>query len=496
MPARREQVEARFRGRRVTVVGLGRFGGGVGAVRWLARAGAKITISDKAPAESLAESVAAIEGCGATLHLGGHREADFLEADCLVVSPAIPPKMPLLRRAAERGAAITTEINLFLEQCPARVVGITGSVGKSTTTAMAAAVLAARHTVHMGGNIGVSLLAELEAIRPEHLVVLELSSFQLEHTSAVEISPHAALVTNLQPNHLDRHGTMDAYAEAKKNLFRFQHPQDVLILNAACDATRRWAEEAKGQVRFFEPDPACFDHKASSPNARTASPDDRTASPDDRAASASERGRCRVPFCDEERAGPLPCFSEPFALRIPGAHNQANAQAAWAIGRWFGVPRKDAARALESFPGLPHRLQFVAEIQGVRYYNDSKCTTPAGAIVAMEAFEPGRSVIILGGYDKGVSFAELGRVAAERAKAVVAIGATSEQIAEAVADAAEELPGRPEVELADSLEDAVVLARHLAAPGDAVLLSPACASYDMFTNYEHRGEAFCRLVCG
>ncbi|MGB2823557.1 MAG: Mur ligase family protein, partial [Phycisphaerae bacterium] len=217
-------------GKRITVVGLGRFGGGVGVTRWLCERGARVTVSDKAPAEQLDDSVRRLDGLDVALHLGSHEERDFLEADLLVVSPAVPPEMPMLRAADDAGVPRTTEINLFLHRCRAPVVGVTGTVGKSTTTAMIGEVLARRFTTHVGGNIGRSLLSDLPRIRPDHVVVLELSSFQLERLPEIAVGPHVALVTNLAANHLDRHGTLEAYADAKKNILRFQAEGDVLVL--------------------------------------------------------------------------------------------------------------------------------------------------------------------------------------------------------------------------------------------------------------------------
>ena len=426
-------------GKRVTVVGLGRFGGGIGVTRWLCGQGAIVTVSDKATAEDLAESLAQLDGLDVTLHLGEHRERDFLDADLLVVNPAVAKDIPPLAAARQAGVPWTTEINLFLERCEAPIVGITGSVGKSTTTAMIGAILATTRPTHVGGNIGRSLLDTLPAIPPDHLVVLELSSFQLEDLPLVGVSPHVAVVTNLVPNHLDRHGTMEAYAAAKKNLFAFQTPDDVLVLNVNDAAVAAWADETPGRVDWFDED-------------------------------------------DED----------PFDLALPGRHNQANAQAAWAASRQFGVDRESAAGALRAFTGLPHRLEFVVERNGVRYYNDSKCTTPGGAVVALNAFPSRTAAVILGGYDKGVSFEKLGVVAASRAKAVVALGATADAITAAVQEYRS--GGVPPIKRADSLPEAVRLCQQIATNGDVILLSPACASYDMFVNYEQRGEQFCELV--
>jgi UDP-N-acetylmuramoylalanine--D-glutamate ligase len=431
----RQPAPADLAGRRVTVVGLGRFGGGVGVTQWLVRQGAAVTVSDAAPPEKLADSLNQLAGMDITLHLGGHEEADFLDADLLVVNPAVPETAPLLVRAMQQGIPATTEINLFIQRCPCPMVGITGTVGKSTTTAMTGEILSRRFTTHVGGNIGRSLLLDLPAIQPDHRAVLELSSFQLDRLPWIAASPHVALVTNLLPNHLDRHGTMNAYADAKKNIFRFQGPEDVLLLNRDDEGLLDWAEESPGRVETF---------------------------------SAKDT---------------------PFELLVPGRHNQANAQAAWAIARQFNIGRPTAAAALAEFRGLPHRLQLVAENDGVQYWNDSKCTTPAGAVVALNSFPAGKSILLAGGYDKHVSFEALGRLAANRAKAVLCYGATAQQIDDACRG-----HGSAAVETLPDLPAAIDRATALAEPGDAVLLSPACASYDQFTNYEQRGEMFIQHV--
>lgn len=436
MPARAAHDDTLI-GRRVTVVGLGRFGGGIGVTRWLHGRGATVTVSDQAEPADLVESIAQLEDLDVKLHLGGHESADFLDTDLLVVSPAVPPDMPLLVQAREKGIPQTTEMNLFLARCPGNIVGITGSVGKSTTTTMLGAMLATRYPTHVGGNIGVCLLDRTGDIGPGDMVVLELSSFQLEWTPQVAVSPHIAVVTNLQPNHLDRHGTMDAYGQAKQNITRFQDIDDVLVLNRADPSLADWATLAPGRVEWFDP------------------------------------------------AG-----GEAFELSLPGVHNQANAQAAWAAARLLGISRDTAAEALQHLAPLPHRLEFVGEYDRVRYYNDSKSTTPSGSIVAIEAFPPGQVVLLLGGYDKGLDYAPLAAVALARAAAVVTFGAAGETIARAFSAC----QGGCDVHRAAGFDEAVATARSLARQRQVVLLSPGCASYDEFVNYEHRGRRFVHLV--
>jgi len=425
-------------GKKVTVVGLGRFGGGIGVTQWLCGRGAEVTVSDRASADDLAGSVAQLEGLDVKLHLGAHELDDFLEADLLVVSPAIPRDIPPLQAARDAGVPRTSEMNLFIERCPAPIVGITGSVGKSTTTSMIGDILARKYTVHVGGNIGKSLLGDLDNIAPDHIVVLELSSFQLEQAEALGVSPQVALVTNLTPNHLDRHGTMEAYSRAKQNVFRFQKPSDLLILNADDPETADWAELAPGRVDFFDPQ------------------------------------------------------GEAFELQVTGRHNQCNAQAAWAVGREFGIDRPTAAAALGQFQSLSHRLQLAAEGGGVKYYNDSKCTTPGGLVVALDAFDPRTAIVIAGGSDKNVSFDKMGESIARRAKGLVVMGTTADKIAAAVENS--RCDAMPAVRKARDLEAAVAAAAEQASPGDVVLLSPACASYDMFKNYQERGDLFVQLA--
>lgn len=448
-----------FAGKRVTVMGLGSFGGQIAAIRFLADQGAReIVVTDSKPADALADSVAQIADVpNVTLHLGGHVEADFTQTDCVVVSPAVPKDSPWLAAARAAGVPCTSEMNLFFERCPARIVGITGSAGKSTTTAMIHAVLtrAFGQRVHLGGNIGhQALLPRVHAIRPGDIVILELSSFQLEDLGELRRSPATAVVTNLTPNHLDRHGTMAEYARCKQNILRFQCAGDTAILNAEDDILagrkpldnappRSWADLTPGRVCWYRADDA---------------------------------------------AG--------LTLRVVGRHNRLNAAAACAVGRTLGVPDATMAAALAEFRALPHRLELVGQAGGVRYFNDSKATTPESTLTALDAFEYERSpvIIIVGGYDKKIDLEPLGCELARRAKAVLTIGQTGATFAALVRRHRPAGAATGVVQEAGDLPTAVRVAAAFAESGDVVLLSPASASWGQFGNYEQRGDLFRTLV--
>ncbi len=473
-------------GQRVVVMGLGRFGGGLGVTRWLLGQGARVTLTDLLGEEELAEQLAPLgEDIGAgrvRLRLGAHDESDFRSADLVVASPAVPKpwRNPFLRAAEQAGVPVTTEIGLLYERIPdhVRVVGVTGSAGKSTTSAMIAAGARAAlgdpggPRVLYGGNIGGSLLGDLPRMGDAAAVVLELSSAMLwwleqsvwGRTPAErrERRPRrgvdVAVVTNFSPNHLDWHASLEHYAESKRALLRHQPMESVAVFGPdlpAAGATPtgvgRWeARESVREIRVH---------------------------PDD---AAALRG-----------------------ILLPGAHNRTNAAVAFAACRALrsslaGAFDLDAAAgAISAFPGLPHRLQFVAEIgagdgrPGIRFYNDSKSTVPEAAILAVDALEAagaGRIHLIAGGYDKGLDLSPL----IERLRALPArlytVGATGDVLAGMARLA------RIETAPCGTVEAAVRAAADHARPGEAVLLSPGCASWDQFPNYERRGEAFIEAV--
>jgi len=424
-----------FFSKRVTVFGLGRFGGGIAVTRWLVGQGASVVVADQDPPARLAGSVNQLRDISVEFRLGELSERDFTAADLIVASPAIPPHHPLLAAARAGGVPITTEIRLFIERCPVQVFGITGTKGKSTTTAMLGRMLARRFRAHVGGNIGGSLLQKLPEIGAEDRVVLELSSYMLEHLGAARWSPHVAVVTMLGVDHVEWHRSREAYLSAKKNILRFQTSDDYAILNAMDEGAGALASEAKGHVVSY-----------GLPGAR------------------------------------------PFALLMPGQHNQINAQGAFAAAQIAGNTWDEAQTAVADMPALPHRLELVHESDGVRWINDSIATIPNAAVAALESFPPNRVVQIIGGKDKHLAVEAMCTALAARAKAVLCIGATEPMLTDALRQAGANVVG------CGDLATAVTQARELAGEGDVVLLSPGYPSYDQFVNLEERGELFSRLA--
>jgi UDP-N-acetylmuramoylalanine--D-glutamate ligase len=451
------------RGRRVLVMGLGNFSGGVSAARFMARRGARVLVTDLAPPEHLASSVAALEGEPIeAMRLGGHQAEDFRWAELVVTSPAVRRDDPFLRIARAAGARVTSEMNLFFQLCPAPVVGVTGSNGKSTTAAMIQAMLqAAGRPCWLGGNIGRSLLDSVDAIRTDDLVVLELSSFQLEELDELARSPHVAVVTTFTPNHLDRHPTLDAYRRAKQTILRHQRPGDLAALNADDPEVRAWPTRCR--TLWYGLDD--HGHEGS--------------------------------FLDGERAvvrlkGREVEFELLGAMRLCGVHNRSNALAAGCVAAALGVDARSIRDALASFHTLPHRLEPIAEVDGRWFYDDSIATTPESTLAALAALEA-PVWLIAGGHDKGLDLNEVAQRIAERVKGVALLGQTAPVLRELVGrhSPAGRVPAMQEF---THMDGAVAWCYHRSEPGDVILLSPACASFGMFRNFVDRAEAFRRAI--
>jgi len=415
----------------VTAVVVGAARSGVALATYLASTGERVRVIDR---KSEAELKDVLEQLPASVEvqLGGYDDSVLAGADVVYASPGVPWDSQLLDDARRRGIKVSSEIDLFLRMCPGTVVGITGTNGKTTTTELTGNVLAAgSRPVLVGGNIGDTVLDRLQEVTPRHWVVLELSSFQLESVEKPRF--HVGVILNITPDHLDRHGTFDRYADLKARAIEFAGADDFAVLNGRDSAVRALSARTRAQVVWF----------------------------------------------DEHR--PLP------PMPLPGRHNLENALAAAAVGRIAGLSDETIDEAIRSFKGVEHRLELVGEWDGVRWYNDSKATNPDAGRMALSAFPKTPVVLIAGGYGGGF---ELGPWVADvirHVDAVVLMGASADLLAK-------ELSQHPKVVRASNLEEAVGLAAGLARPGGVVLLSPAYKSFDMFKDFEDRGRQFKTLV--
>jgi len=448
-------------GRTALVLGLGRFSGGVETVRFLAAQGATVIVSDTAAPETLEASTAAVAGTGAELVFGPQAPSllDRLRAgDLVVASPAIPFDHPVTVEALRRGLEVTSEIRLFLERVPATVLGVTGTKGKSTTaTLLSNMVRASGVRAHLGGNVGRSLLNELPRIAHGDAVVLELSSFQLHALRGLGFAPRVAVVTNLFPDHLDRHGTFEHYGLAKRVLLESQAEDDVAVLPAHDEALERLGFPTAGRARRVR-----FGTEVEGPGVVVTAEGNLVE-------SMGRRG------------------TDLDAFRLWGAHNRGNAAAAAAAALAFGCTWSEVRAGAAATKPLDHRLEPVVEIGGVLYVDDSIATTPQSAIAALEAV-PRPCVILVGGKDKGSDASSLVKAIAAGARGVVGIGTTGAALVEAVRAA-----GGPPAEIAEGGPDlvgAVRAAAAMARPGDAVLLSPGYSSLDQHASFAVRGDRF------
>lgn len=440
-------------GKRVLVVGLARTG--VISSLFSAGYGAVVTATDEKTEAELGDAPARLRAAGVSLELGTHNPSIFLNQDLIVVSPGVPAKLPALEQARSRGIPVWSEIELAWRFLRGKLVAITGSNGKTTTTSLVAHILkTANIPVLVGGNIGVPLLSRVESSTDATVTVAEISSFQLETIESFR--PEVGVLLNITPDHLDRHGTFDEYARAKMRMFENQLERDAAVLNADDpEITRRMP--SRPHIYWF--------------------------SRQKRVATGAFLRDEQIVFRHEGHEVPL-VHRETIPLR--GAHNLENVLAACSCAYLAGADPGAIANGVKTFQGVEHRLEFVAEIGGVSFYNDSKATNVDATLKAIEAF-PGPLIVILGGKDKGSPYIPLRDPLRGRARLVILIGAASDRIAA-------DLDGAVPFEHAGTLERAVSLAADRAQAGDVVLLAPACASFDQFENYEHRGRAFKEFV--
>ena len=451
-----QQYLASLRGKQVTVIGIGVSNRPL--LRLLVGAGAEVTARDKKTEDQLGDIALQLKEWGVRLVLGEQYMED-ISGDVVFRTPGLRPDHPGLLAAKERGAEITSEMEVFFEVCPCPMIAVTGSDGKTTTTSVIAEMLrAAGKTVWLGGNIGTPLLDQADKMEADHVAVLELSSFQL---MSMKKTPQVAVITNLSPNHLDWHRDFEEYVEAKCNIFKNQGKDDILVLNFDNPPSCALAEKAPGQVRFFS--------------------------------------RKSIPVVGGVwlKDGLLMDNGEPIMaaadIRIPGDHNVENYMAACAALKGLVEP-EIMAKVAREFNGVEHRLELTRELDGVKYYNDSIASSPSRTLAGLKCFPADKIILIAGGYDKHIPFDQLGAALPTAVRVLLLCGATADKIEAAVKAAPDYAPGKPELVRFDNLDDTVAYAHKIAKTGDLVLLSPACASFDQFPNFMARGRYFKELV--
>ena len=455
----RDYIES-LRHKTVAVIGIGV--SNTPLLELLLAEGIRVTACDKRSREQMGEQAEHLEQLGCELHLGADYLKD-LDADVIFRTPGLRPDVPEIAACVDRGAVLTSEMEVFFEVCPCTIIAVTGSDGKTTTTTIIAELLkAAGRRVWVGGNIGHPLLCEADGMLATDYAVLELSSFQL---MTMKHSPHIAVVTNLAPNHLDVHRDMAEYVAAKENIFRHQSGEDVAVFNADNDITAEQSRRAPGRARLFSRQ-------------------------DEVADGVFLRGEdivCR-------NGGHERVVMTTGDIKIPGVHNVENYMAAIAAVDGL-VPDEVIRDFAREFGGVEHRIELVRTYRGVRYYNDSIASSPSRTIAGLRSFHE-KVILIAGGYDKHIPFDVLGPEIVEHVKLLVLCGATADKIRAAVENAPGYEPGKPEIRDVTPFTAAVEAARDRAQPGDVVTLSPACAAFDQFKNFAERGKFFKSIVNG
>jgi UDP-N-acetylmuramoylalanine--D-glutamate ligase len=441
--------------KRVLVVGLGK--SGVASALFLKAQGARVTVSDAKSPEDLSDQIPVLLDQGITVETGGHGERTFREQDLIVVSPGVPVDAPLLVQARALGESVIGEIELAAQFLPGTIVAITGSNGKTTTTTLAGEILTASgFSALVGGNIGTPAISFADRATRDTVIVLEVSSFQLETID--KFRPRVAVVLNVTPDHLDRHRTVEAYVDAKARIFENQRGDDFAVLNADDSTCVAMAARTRAQVFWFSRQ------------------------------KEVERGAWvrdgNILFREKAQQREIMQVSE---IPLKGAHNVENVLAAVCAGSLMGCAPEKIRKAVTSFRAVEHRLEYVATIRGVDYYNDSKATNVDATIKAIESFSANVHVI-LGGKDKGSDYSVLNDLLRQRVKRVYTIGAAAGKIESQIKGV--------EVVHAETLENALRKANAAAEAGDVVLLAPACSSFDQFKSYEHRGQVFKEIVRG
>ena len=449
-----------LKGKRVAVIGIGV--SNTPLIKTLLSAGISVTACDKNKREAFGPLADELESLGAELHLGD-TYLEGLDQDVIFRSPGIRPDIPPFLAAIEKGSILTSEMEVFFQVCPCKIIAVTGSDGKTTTTTLISEMLkGAGYTVHLGGNIGKPLLSEAGEMGQEDIAVLELSSFQL---MTLQSSPDVAVFTNLSPNHLDIHKSMEEYTLAKENIFTHQGQGGIAIFNQDNTLTQEMSSRAPGKARLFS----------------RQGPVENGVFVKDGTIVVAVDGQQRKLFSTDR-------------ILIPGEHNVENYLAAIAAVQGL-VSDEVILHTAEHFPGVEHRIELVRNLKGVRYYNDSIASSPTRTIAGLRSFRQ-KVILIAGGYDKKIPFDTLGPEVHAHVKTLVLTGHTAEKIRQAVISYPGYQDGQPEIVMEDDFRQAVLAARDKAQEGDIVILSPACASFDHFKNFAQRGEIFKEIVRG
>lgn len=450
----------RYKGAKVTVMGLGTHGGGAGATKFFADLGADVTVTDLRGKRALASTLRDLDGLDVRYVLGRHIKRDFESADLVLVNPAVPDDSPYVRAAQKAGVHTDTALNFFMKNCPCPVIGVTGTNGKSTTTTLLGDMLrCAGINARVGGNLGGDVLNWLFELQKDDLVVLEMSSFQLKALDADAPSPQTAVLTNFAPNHLDRHVTLDDYYRSKARIFGGAHPAKRLVVNANDPTIAKW-------VRSFGGDCLLYDAYRDRPTGLTV-----------------DKGWVQYDY--KGLSGRLFPVAD---VGLTGEFNLENAMAAAGAALLEGCSPKAIQTAVQNFRGLPHRLEFVGKWRDVSVYNDSKSTNPTSTLRAIDAVA-GPVIVVIGGSDKDLGLEEFAAELCRCAKAVVCYGEGGNRAFRAMAETRGTAP-QPLLLWKKPFEESVERALSMASPGDTVLLSPAFASFDQFSSFEARGDAF------
>lgn len=449
-----------FKGKKITIMGLGLNRGGLGAALFFAKLGAKVLVTDIKKKQDLEESIKKLKDLPIEYVLGQHRPEDFKNTDMVIKNPAVSSNSKYLEIARENKVPIYSDIGIFLKLCKSPIIAITGTKGKSTTSSMLYQMLKKQYeNVILAGNIRISVLLELKKIKKNSLVVLELSSWQLEDLGKIKFKPHVAVITNIFSDHLDKHKNFKDYVKAKKNIYKHQDKNDFLILNRDNKTCRKLAKKTKSKVIFFS-------------------------TKSDKAKGAQLIGK-NIVFGPKKE---FICTKENINPR--GKHNLSNALAAMTVSKIYNVKTRDIKRIIKTFTGLKGRLEFIVEFNSIKFYNDTCATQPDATIVALKVFKK-PLILIAGGADKRLEFRGLGKWILKKVKILILLpGDGSDKIKRIV----KKLDDKYLVYEVKNMFQAVELATQKALPKDVVLLSPACASFSGFKHEFHRGDEFNKSV--